>query len=196
MYLSTFVSMHGHHTMEISQLSGDNSLWNSKSDFCRQDSTPAGGTLSISLSLREAAKLAAATEAAVAKSSSFGLLALQDKLSFRHWSMIDATPAKIKLLVADVVVYKWNVAARMIARCWRRYFFQTRAATLIGTSATTSQIMQLHAENAQLKRQLAQYEHLTIISAPSCADVPGFEQPLSPDGRCSRPMLRNTTLRD
>ena len=114
--------------------------------------------------------------------------------------MIDATPAKIKLLVADVVAYKWNVAADMIARCWRRYIFHTRAATLIGTSASTvrpvkvsAQVMQLQAENAQLKRQLAQHKDLTFIGAPLRADVPGFEQPPLPDGRCSRPMLRKTS---
>ena len=119
--------------MEIGQLSGELGLKNSVS------------TLSISSSLREATKLAAAKEAELAKTSSFGLLALQDKLSFRHWSMIDATPAEIKLLVADVVTYKWNVAACMIARFWRRYVFQTRAETLIGTSASTTKPVKVSA---------------------------------------------------
>ena len=169
-------------------------------NFCRQYSTPAGDTLALSSSMREAAKLAAATEAAVVKSSSFGLLALQDKLSFRHWSMIDATPAEIKLFVADVVTYKWNVAARMIARVWRQYVFQTRAATLTGTSAPTtrppkvdSQVMQLQAEIAQLKKQLEQHKHSISMSASACGDVPGSEQFPVPEGRSSRPMLRTTS---
>ena len=75
----------------------------------------------LASSLREASKLAVEKKAAAAKTSSFGLLALQEKLSFRHWSMMDATPTEIKLLVADVVAYKWNVASRMIAKFWRRY---------------------------------------------------------------------------
>ena len=109
--------------MEVDQFSDEHGL-----------NSPTGDARSVSSSLREVAKLAAAKEAAVTKSSSFGLIALQDKLSFHHWSMIDATPAEIKLLVADVVAYKWNVAARMIVRFWRRYIFLTRAKTLVVTS--------------------------------------------------------------
>ena len=163
--------------MEIGQLSGEHGLKNS----------PACDAQSVSSSLREVAKLAAAKEAAVTKSSSFGLIALQDKLSFHHWSMIDATPAEIKLLVADVVAYKWNVAARMIARFWRRYIFLTRAKTLFVTSAST----QLQADNSQLKRQHTQHSHLTSMSARSPADVPEFKQAPVPQGRSSCPMVRN-----
>ena len=143
--MSTYTSMCRHHMMEIGQLSGELGPKSSLSNFCRQYSTLASHTLPLSSSLREATKFVATKEAAVAKSSSFGLLALQDKLSFRHWSMIDATPAEIKLLVADVVTYKWNVAACMIARFWRRYVFQTRAETLIGTSASTTKPVKVSA---------------------------------------------------
>ena len=163
--------------MEIGQFSDEHGL-----------NSPAGDAPSVSSSLREVAKLAAAKEAAVTKSSSFGLIALQDKLSFHHWSMIDATPAEIKLLVADVVAYKWNVAARMIARFWRRYIFLTRAKTLVVTSAST----QLQADNSHtMKRQRTQHSHLTSMSARSPADVPEFKQAPVPQGRSSRPMVRN-----
>lgn len=186
--------------MEIGPLSGEPSPENPPSNFNRQDSTPAGDALSMSSSLREVAELAAAKEAAVKKSSSFGLLALQDKLSFRHWSMIDATSAEIELLVADVVAYKCNVASRTIARLWRRYSFLTRAETLIGTSASTTrsvearaQTMQLQEENAQVKMQPAQHEHWASTSASSHADIPGFEQPSPPEGCSSRPIPRSVS---
>ena len=42
------------------------------------------------------------------------------------------------------------------------------------------QIMQLQAENARLKKQLAQQDHLTSRRAHSPADTPRFEQPPSP----------------
>ena len=85
-------------------------------------------TLSLRSNLnREASQFAVEKKAAAQKASSFGLLALQEKLSFRHWSLMDATPTDIKLLVADVVAYQWNVAAGMIAKVWRTYVLQMKA---------------------------------------------------------------------
>merc|ERR1712072_481053 len=88
----------------------------------------------------------------------------------------------------------------MIARLWRRYSFLTRAETLTGTSASVTrsvearaQIMQLQEENAQVKMQPAQHKHWASMSAISHADIPGFEQPSSPEGCSSRPMLRSAS---
>ena len=96
-------------------------------------------TLSLRPNLnREASQFAVEKKAAAQKASSFGLLALQEKLSFRHWSLMDATPTDIKLLVADVVAYQWNVAAGMIAKVWRTYVLQMKAIQV------ESQIRQRH----------------------------------------------------
>ena len=119
--------------------SAEPSLMNASSNICRQHST----SLRWAPSLRGASDLAIAKKAAAAKTSSFGLLALQEKLSFRHWSMIDATSTEIKLLVADVVAYKWSTAASMIAKLWHRYVFQTKAETLIGASASPTKPMRV-----------------------------------------------------
>ena len=128
-HMSTCVSVCRRNTVDNDQLSDELGWLNSAGSFVKRHHSPPA-------SLREASNLAAAKKDAAAKTSSFGLLALQDKLSFHHWSMIDATPSEIKLLVADVVAYKWNVAAGMIAKCWRRYVFQTRAEALVSTTAS------------------------------------------------------------
>ena len=98
----------------------------------------------LASSLREASNLAVAKKAVATKTSSFGLLALQEKLSFRHWSMIDATPTEIKLLVADVAAYKWNVASGMIAKFWRRHVLAYTVMASIAMAHNCQVLAQVH----------------------------------------------------
>ena len=115
------------------------------------------------------------------KKPAFSLLALEEILSFKKWSLRDATPMDIKLLMEDAMEYQHNAASRMLARIWGRYVFRTRIASDIhsslaeadnkhGTSAlgvarqsahgalpwTSKRNMVLEEENVKLQRRLLQ----------------------------------------